>query len=238
VKCLILAGGFATRLYPLTEHRAKALLEYKGKPVINHIIDRIPANIDILVATNKRFEADFVKWREALPRHVEICVEEARSEEQKIGAVGAIEYWTRMKAIEEDLLVIAGDNYFEFDPKDMISMFNRKNTLIAVHDVGDKNKACEEAKACQLGLAILEGTRLIRLDEKPPEPTSSIIATGIYILPSSVFSLVTEYCRRKGRDNLGDFINFLLGKQEVHAYSFASIWVDIGDEIKRGRLSI
>jgi glucose-1-phosphate thymidylyltransferase len=70
------------------------------------------------------------------------------------------------------------------------------------------------------------------------EPTSSIIATGIYTLPASVFSLVTEYCSRKRRDNLGNFINFLLDRQEVQAYHFANLWVDIGDEIKRRRVSI
>ena len=70
MKCLILAGGFATRLYPLTINKAKALLEYKGKPIISHIVHGIPANIDILVSTNKKFETDFYDWQKNLEREV------------------------------------------------------------------------------------------------------------------------------------------------------------------------
>jgi len=92
MKCLILAGGFATRLYPLTENKAKALLEFRGKPVITHVVDRIPLNVDILVSTNKKFETDFLDWRKTLSRPVEICIEEAVTEKQKKGAVGAIDF--------------------------------------------------------------------------------------------------------------------------------------------------
>jgi glucose-1-phosphate thymidylyltransferase len=238
MKCLILAGGFATRLYPLTMNRAKALLEFKGKPVITHVIDRIPRNIDILVSTNKKFETDFTEWQKILDRPVEILIEEAITDDQKMGAVAAIDFWIKRKPINEDLIVIAADNYIEFDLADLMAKFDGWNTLIAVHDVGDKDKACEIGKACQLGLVILEENRVIRFDEKPLQATSSIIATGIYVLPSRIFPLLSQYCRKKRRDNLGNFINFLLDKEEVQAYSFTEIWVDVGDEIKKGKSSI
>ena len=76
MKCLILAGGFGIRLYPLTINRAKALLEYKGKPLVTHIVAKVPENIDILVTTNRKFEADFRQWQRSLSRQVEICVED------------------------------------------------------------------------------------------------------------------------------------------------------------------
>ncbi len=115
MKCLILAGGFATRLYPLTINRAKALLEFKGKPVITHMVERVPLHLDILVSTNKRFETDFTSWRETLDRPVEICVEEAVTDDQKLGAIAAIDFWIKNKNITEELLVIAADNYVELD---------------------------------------------------------------------------------------------------------------------------
>ena len=238
MKCLILAGGFATRLYPLTIDKAKALLEIKGKPVINHIIDRVPNNIEVLVSTNKKFETDFKEWQKTLRRPVEILIEEALTDDRKLGAVGAIDYWIKRKDIKEDIVVIAADNYLEFDLTDLMAKFDGKNVMIAVHDVGDKDKACDIGKKCQLGLVILDGTKVIRLDEKPPEPTSSIIATGIYVLPQRIFPLLAQYCRQKKRDNLGEFINFLLSKEEVFAYPFTEVWADIGDEITKGRLFV
>jgi glucose-1-phosphate thymidylyltransferase len=239
MKCLILAGGFATRLYPLTYNRAKALLDYRGKPVINHIIEKIPSDVEILVSTNKKFETDFLNWQTTVRRHVEICIEEAVSEEQKKGAVGALDFWIKNRNINEDLLVIAADNYFEFELKEMISKFDGHHALIATHDVGDKDKACEIGKACQLGLVTLESDRIVRFDEKPPQPTSSIISTGIYILPPGVFPLISK-CSREGKhDNMGGFISYLLETgEEARAFVFKELWMDIGDEIKRGNIKV
>jgi glucose-1-phosphate thymidylyltransferase len=238
MKCLILAGGFATRLYPLTVNRAKALLEYQGKPVISHIINKIPDHVPILVSTNKKFEADFLQWQKTLDRSVEICIEEALSDDQKKGAVGAIAYWINTKKIHEDLMIIAADNYFEFGMSGLLERFNGNNPLIAVYDVGDKEKACEIGKACQVGLVVLEKNRVIRLEEKPPQPVSSMVASGIYVLPSRIFPVLAQYSRVK-RDNLGSFISYLLDRgEEIHAYIFTEIWMDIGDAIKRGQIVV
>lgn len=81
MKRLILAGGFGTRLYPLTIYKAKALLEYKGKPLLSHILDRIPGNIDTLVSCNRKFGADFHRWQKSAARQVELCVEHIYTEE-------------------------------------------------------------------------------------------------------------------------------------------------------------
>ena len=115
MKCLILAGGFATRLYPLTLNKAKALLEYRGKPIIDYVISAVPQNISIMVNTNKKFEPDFHQWQRGLSREVEILVEEVSTEQQKLGAVGSLNFGIEDKPINENLLVIAGDNYFEFN---------------------------------------------------------------------------------------------------------------------------
>lgn len=238
MKCLILAGGFATRLYPLTLNRAKALLEYQGKPVVSHIIDKVPPIVQVLVATNRKFEADFLAWRQTVRRHVEIGFEEATSDEKKKGAVGAVDFWVKTKHIDDDLMVIAADNYFDFDLGQMIDAYDGHDVMVAVYDVGDKEKACEIGKACQVGLVTVEEDRVISLDEKPAEATSSIIATGIYILPRRTFAILDRYCREAKRDNMGSLISYVLERETVRAFTFKGTWMDIGDEVLRGRLTV
>jgi len=222
MKCLILAGGFGTRLYPLTINRAKALLGYKGKAIISHILDKIPKNIDIMVNTNKKFEADFHQWQGTINRKVEILIEEVLSEDQKLGAVGSLNFWIENKPIVEDLLVIAGDNYFEFALAQFIARYDGKHTLVAVCDIGDKGKAS------QFGVVQIDGHRIAEFQEKPAKPKSSLVATACYIFPQRIFPLLHQYCQRGKRDNLGSFIAYLIDKDEVHAYPFTESWIDIG----------
>ena len=93
MKCLILASGFGTRLYPLTRDKAKALIEYKGKPLLTHMVEKIPHNIDILIATNRKFEVDFRRWRENIERKVEIGIEDVWTDKEKKGALGSLTFW-------------------------------------------------------------------------------------------------------------------------------------------------
>ena len=222
MKSIILASGFGTRLYPLTIDKPKCLLEYKGKPIISYMVDKIPRQVDILVTTNKKFEAHFRKWQRTLDREVIVCVEPVFREEQSFGAVGSLHYWVTTAHITDDLLVLAGDNYFEFDLTKFISGYDGKNTLLAVCDIGDK------AKARQFGVVQLDGHKIVRFDEKPLEPESTLIATACYLLPARVFPLLSEFIRKGKVDNLGTFIEYLTDVAEVHAYVFTEPWLDIG----------
>jgi len=222
MKCLIPAGGFGTRLYPLTLNKAKALLEYRGKPLLTHIVDKVPQAIDILVSCNKKFEVDFHRWQKTIDRQVEIFVEDVLTEEQRRGAVGSLNYWVSLKNITEDLMVIAGDNYFEFKLTKFIASYNGKNALVAIYDIGDKSKAS------QFGVVSLEGRKIVKFEEKPAKPESSLIATACYIFPPRIFPLLSSYCSEGKRDNLGSFIAYLIDKDEVYAYPFTELWLDIG----------
>jgi len=222
MKSLILASGFGTRLYPLTTTKAKGLLEYKGKALISHIVDRIPQDIDILVNTNKKFEADFRHWQCTIGRAVTLCVEPVFTEEEAFGAVGSLDYWIRAKNITDDLLVIASDNYFELDLRQFIDAYNGKNTLVAVYDISDRNKAK------LFGVVQLDGHRITELAEKPAQPKSSLIATACYIFPLRIFPLLSQCCARGKKDNLGNLIAYLIETDEVHAYTFSELWFDIG----------
>lgn len=223
MKCLILASGFGTRMYPLTLNEAKALLLYKGKPMINHIVDKIPREIDILVNVNRKYEPHFIEWQKQQIRNIDICVEDVYSEEEMLGAVGALNYWITNRGINEDLLVFGSDNYFEFDLQSFISAFDKKHMLVAVYDLGDPGKAT------QYGVVKLQGKRIIELEEKPAKPKSSLVSTACWILPYRVFPEVAAFCRGEKRDNLGNFITYLLDKDEVHAFPFTERWIDIGN---------
>jgi len=221
MKCLILASGFGTRLYPLTLSKAKALLEYNGKPLLTHLINKLPKDIDILITVNRKFEADFYQWQSNIDRNLEICVEDVWTEKQLKGAIGSLYFWVEQKNINDDLLVLAGDNYFEFDLPRFIATYNGKNALVAVHDIGDKSKAS------QFGIVKLKGNRIVEFQEKPKNPQSTLIATACYILPQHLIPILSKYCSETKRDNLGSFIAYLLDSHEVHAYSFTELWLDI-----------
>ena len=223
MKCLILASGFGTRLYPLNVDTAKGLIEYKGQALITHIVNKIPFDMDILVNTNKKFEADFYRWKESLSRNLTLCVEPVFNERQALGAVGSLDYWIKARNISDDLLVIASDNYFEFDLLQYIAAFTGKNTLVATHDIGDRSRARH------FGVVQVDGCRIVALEEKPLEPKSSLIATGVYIFPQRIFALIHQYCAEGKKDNLGGLIGNLIAKDKVYAYAFNELWLDVGN---------
>lgn len=222
MKSLILASGFGTRLYPLTANKAKGLLEYKGKPIISYVVNKIPQDIDIFVNTNRKFESDFRRWQKTLNREVTLCIEPVFNEEQSLGAVGSLNYWVKALRITESLLVIASDNYFEFDLSEFILAYDGKSTLVAVYDIGDKSKGS------QFGIVQLDGQKIVDFEEKPTNPKSSLVATACYIFPPRIFTLLSQYCSTCKRDNLGSFIAHLLSKDEIHAYTFTELWFDVG----------
>lgn len=169
MKCLILASGFGTRLYPLTRDTAKALIGYKGKPLLTHIVEKIPHNIDILLVTNRKLEADFRRWRESIDRKVGIGIEDVWTEKDKKGALGSLTFGKEQEDIKEDLLVLASDDYFEFDLSQFLAADTGKNALVAVHDIGDKDRAS------QFGVVEVEKGRIVKCEEKPIRPKASLI---------------------------------------------------------------
>lgn len=199
------------------------MLPFKGKPIINHIVDKIADDIEILVNINLKFEDDFRQWQNTLSRGITLCVEPVYTNEQKLGAIGSLDYWIKYQNITDDLLVIAGDNYFELELSDFIQSYSHKNAIVAVYDIGDKNKATE------FGVVRLRNNRIVELQEKPFTPKSRLVATAIWIIPPRIFPIVSDFCSQGGQDNLGNFIVHLLARgEEVYAHQFSELWLDIG----------
>ncbi|MDH4270149.1 MAG: nucleotidyltransferase family protein [Dehalococcoidia bacterium] len=221
MKCLILASGFGTRLYPLTRDTAKALVEYKGKPLLTHIVERIPHNIDILLVTNRKFETDFRRWQDNTDRRVKIAIEDVWTEKDKKGALGSLTFGIEQENVNEDLLVLASDDYFEFDLSRFIAAYDGKNALVAVHDIGDKDRAS------RFGVVELEKGRIVRCEEKPMHPKTSLIGIACYLLPSRLFPVLSRYHHEHPEvDQLGHFITYLVKYDTVDAYVFTELWQD------------
>lgn len=230
VKCLILASGFGTRLYPLTRDKAKALIEYKGKPLLTYIVERVPQNIDIFVGTNRKFEMDFRRWQKTINRKIEIGVEDVWTEKEKKGALGSLTYSIEQANINEDLLILASDNYFEFDLSQFISAYNGKNALVAVHDTGDKSKAS------QFGVVEIDKDRIVSCEEKPDSPKTSLVGIACYIFPPRLFPILSGYHHDHPElDELGHFVAHLVECDEVDAYIFTEVCQDVASIISDSR---
>ena len=218
-----MAGGYATRLWPITKTKAKPLLPIGKKRIIDHIYEKVVKfGYPIYVSTNKRFEEDFKRWAEG--KDVELIVEHTTREEEKLGAVRALAEVA--KAFDDDLLVIAGDNLFSFDLKDFVEEFRRRGrSVVALYDVGD----IELAK--RYGVAEVEDGRVVRFYEKPERPKSTLVGIGIYAFPHEVVDLLQSYVEESERsDNLGDFLGWLCERREVYGYPFnEGMWYDVGN---------
>jgi glucose-1-phosphate thymidylyltransferase len=189
---------------------------------LTHIVEKIPRNIDIFIATNRKFEMDFRLWRENIDRKIEIDVEDVWIENQKKGALGSLRFWIEQGNINEDLLILASDNYFEFAISQFVSAYNGKNALVAVHDIGDKSEAS------QFGVVEVEKGRIVKCEEKPRHPKTSLVGVACYLLPPRLFAMLSRFHDEHPElDELGHFITYLVKYDEVDAYIFTEVCNDI-----------
>ena len=233
MKALILAGGFARRLAPITDFIAKPLLPVGDNPIIDWLLDKIKeAGIDdIIVSTNSYYEREFRYWMRCRNEDIELLIEPTRKEEEKFGAIAGIKY-AMDKYGKDEYLVVAGDNFFDFSLKDFVEMYVRvKAPLVAVYDVG----SLEKAKRYGV-VSLEEGGKITKFVEKPEKPESTLIATACYAFPQSVYEFLDEYLQNKNNpDSPGYFISWLIDKTPVFGYPFKGTWLDIGnlDEYRR-----
>jgi glucose-1-phosphate thymidylyltransferase len=222
MKCIILAGGFATRLWPLSENKAKPLLHLKDRPIVSHLVEGIPEDIPIAISTNAVFEKDFKAWAKGYPdRDIRIFVEDSEANETKKGALGAVALAIQRLGIDEDLLLIAGDNYFGFRISDFTNSF-KGNTLLAAFELGDLGQARK------FGVVVAKKGHIVEFQEKPQEPKSTLVSTGCYVFPRKNLKDIVEFARKK-KDDLGGIFEHLLKQGEtIDVFSFPEPWYDIG----------
>lgn len=230
MKALIMAAGYATRLYPLTKDKAKPLLPVAGKPIIEYIIDKIAVfnEIDtIYVVTNDKFHKQFEEWADNFNYRIpiEIINDGTLSNDDRLGAIGDINFSITTKHIDDDLLVVAGDNLFDFDLNKLKEFAADKRLVICTYDVKDIKLAT------QYGIIGMDGTgKVVSFVEKPADPPSTQAALGVYLFKRDAVPLIKTYIDGGNKqDAPGYFIQWVYQTEDVYAYSFDGTWYDIGD---------
>ena len=227
---IILAAGYATRLHPLTKEKPKPLLDVAGKPIIEHIIrkiEQINYIEKIYLVTNAKFEPHFRNWLEnfSADKPIEIINDGTTSNDDRLGALGDIHFAIDKKNIDDDIIVIAGDNLFELSLVDVHNFFRkRKSNLIVLHDVKDLDLAR------QYGIVEVDSSNLVvNFVEKPISPNSTLASTGIYLFPKKTIELIKKYIAQgNSPDKTGNFIEWLHKREKVYSYITEKRWYDIG----------
>jgi glucose-1-phosphate thymidylyltransferase len=233
VKAIVAAAGYATRLRPLTERISKSLLPVGGRPMLDWILDRIVEveEIDAVhVVTNSRYASDFARWAERSPTTLPLVVHDdgTSSNDDRLGALGDLALVIdRADLVADDLLVVAGDNLFDYSLADYVAFWRARGpaSAVAVHDVGSLELARE------YGVVEVDGDdRVLGFVEKPPAPTSTLAATATYLYHRTHVRLLDEYLRAGNpADHLGAFVAWLRSRRPVYAYRFPGAWLDIGN---------
>ena len=227
MKALILAAGYATRLRPLTDAVPKQLLPVGSRPMVDWILDKIKeAGIaDVHLVTNGRFAEAFARW--GAEAGVHIHDDGTTTNETRLGAIGDISFVQERADLDDDLLVIAGDNLFDDSLADYIRFWSGKGgaSAVAVYDVGDR----ELAK--QYGIVAVDADdRVVGFVEKPESPPSTLSATATYLYARRHAALVASYLDEGNPpDQPGLFLGWLYTREPVYAYRFAGGWWDVGD---------
>jgi glucose-1-phosphate thymidylyltransferase len=235
MNALVLAAGYATRLYPLTLNKAKPLLEVAGKPMIEWVLDNlsgVPGLETVFVVANDKFASDFQNWANQYQQRrpdvrIKIVNDGSTSDDDKLGAIGDINLvLTRENLAENDLIVVAGDNLFTQPLKEFAEFAKTTKATVAVYDVGD----LETIK--KYSTVTLDSAGVItHFEEKPPKPKNTLAAIAIYYYSRDVLPLLTTYLAAGNNpDQPGRFLQWLYLRQPVKAFQMSGQWLDIGSK--------
>ena len=232
MKVIILAAGYAVRLQPLTLNTPKPLLTIGGKAMIDRILDKI-APIKgwdrAYVVTNAKFAGNFNDWRAAsrYKDKIEVINDGSTTNDNRLGAINDMELVIKDKAIDDDILVVAGDNLFDFDLGSFIEFARARQdgVSIALYDVGS-------VQLCRnYGIVALDSSaKVIDFEEKPQAPKSTLASTGIYYFPKNKLAFIEKYVTMRNKlDAPGYYIGWLSVTDKVYGFKFLEDWYDIGN---------
>jgi glucose-1-phosphate thymidylyltransferase len=227
MKAVVLAAGYATRLYPLTHDKPKHLLEVAGRPILDRLLDQLPLDEleTIFVVTNAKFAGRFREWAAAAPFDVEVIDDGTTSEEDKLGAIGDLALTIRTRELDDELIVAAGDSLFTERQDGLVRLArDRAAAALSVYDVGDL-----EAIKRLSAIGVDGSDRIVSFEEKPESPASTLAGIALYFFPRSVLPLVGEYLDAGNNpDQPGRFVEWLYTRVPVYAWRVPGQWIDIG----------
>ena len=229
MRAVVLAAGYATRLYPLTLDRPKHLLEVAGEPILDRLLGQLPlAELEaITVVTNAKFAPHFRDWAEmrGAPVPIEVVDDGTTSDDDKLGAIGDLDLVVRTLEAGDDLLVAAGDSLFS-ERLDGFASFARERdaAAIAVYDVGDL-----EAMRRLSAVSVDSDGRVTGFEEKPERPASTLAGIALYFYPHEVLPLIAQYLGDgHNADQPGRFVEWLYTRTPVYAWPVPGRWLDVG----------
>ena len=226
---IVLAGGFAKRMLPLTQDTPKQLLDIAGEPMLTHVLGSLEkiSPERVIISVNNFFSSNFQNYIDNYtgPLNLQLFVESSENEEEKLGALGALNLLFSELNINGPVFIAGGDNLSNFDLTAMVSKSERTNRdVIGLYDVEDNNLAK------LYGIAELKSDRIVDFVEKPSEPKSTLAATAYWLLSTDGISNFFDYINSGGdRDALGNFLAWNIKRNEVLSVSYRGTWYDIGD---------
>lgn len=228
MKCLILAAGYATRLYPLTENFPKPLLEVQGKTILDWLLDDIETSNmvdEYIVISNHKFAVHFENWAKGKEK-ITIVDDGTSSNETRLGAVKDIQFAIEKLGLEDEMLVIAGDNLLDFSLTQFMSYAKAKNTSCIMRYYEPSE---ERLHKCGV-VTIDENDKILNMVEKPSEPESHWCCPPFYYYTKKDATLIQKGINAGcGTDAPGSYIAWLSTQVPVHAMEMPGKRYDIGN---------
>jgi len=232
---IILAAGYATRLYPLTLAKPKPLLPVAGKPMIEYVLDNlsaIPGLDHIYVVTNAKFATHFQQWADTYQvgetkLDISIINDGSTDDTNKLGAIGDLHLVLTREKLDGDLIVVAGDNLFSEKLGAFGEFCRKKNApVLAVYDVED----LEQIKKYN-AITMASDGRITFFEEKPKNPSSTVTGIALYFYPRSALPLIKQYVAEGNNpDQPGRLIQWLYPRMPVYTWPVPGLWFDIGSK--------
>lgn len=229
---ILLAAGYATRLYPLTKDKPKSLLPLGKKLIIDYIMESIDSIADIsqiVLVTNALFANQFQAWADSCPREgkapITIVNDGTDSDDNKRGAIGDIKFVIDTLNISDDIMILAGDNIFTYDINDMYAFYKEKQapTLVAIN-VPEKHQLQKLAVA-----VISDEGQILEMEEKPQEPKSTWGIYATYFYGKDILPLFDTYLNEgNSPDAPGNFPSWLYKRMPIYAFKAEGNCIDIG----------
>ena len=223
---IILAAGYATRMYPLTLNYPKPLLEVGGKKIIDWLIEDLEkAGVErTVVVSNHKFISQFQAWAEGRENTI-VLDDGSEDNDHRLGAVKDIEFAIEEANIDDDIVVLAGDNVLNFSLSSFIEYGREKKTsCIMRHEEKDKNKLRKTGV-----IEIDEDELVLNMEEKPKEPKSNWAVPPFYYYTKEDKDLIKEgIASGCGTDAPGSFVSWLVKTRPVHAYRMIGERFDVG----------
>jgi glucose-1-phosphate thymidylyltransferase len=235
VKLIALGAGYATRLYPLTLNQPKPLLPVAGKPMIEHVLDNLATvgGLDhIFLVTNDKFATHFSVWSEEFQRAhaglpITIINDRSTDDSNKLGAIGDIDLVLRSAEIDDDVIIVGGDNLFSISLEEFGDYSRERNTpVLGVYDVGH----LEEIKKYNAIEIDSEG-RITFFEEKPAHPKSTLTGIALYFYPKWTLPLIRQYLAEGNNpDQPGRLVQWMYQRTPFYVWRVPGIWFDVGSK--------